>query len=115
MDRFQLRRDSLTRWTEVNPLLLNGEIGLEIDTRKFKIGDGIHNWNDLEYAMGISQEKGSSTNLTMSQKATTDLFNSLLQNQIFSLIRQTNEDGFFIVDTNGYIGFEVNNTEIKPN
>ena len=28
-----------------------GELGFEIDTNKFKIGDGVKNWNALEYAV----------------------------------------------------------------
>ena len=73
MDRIQLRRDSSARWAEVNPILLEGEVGYEIDTKLRKIGDGVNRWNDLEYlkAEGISQETGDSENATMSQKAIT--------------------------------------------
>lgn len=73
MDRIQLRRDSSARWAEINPILLEGEVGYEIDTKLRKIGDGVNRWNDLEYlrAEGISQETGDSENVTMSQKAIT--------------------------------------------
>ena len=37
-----------------------------------------------------------------------------LQHIVFSCIKTTAEDGFFIVDGAGNIGFEVNNTQIKP-
>lgn len=37
-------------WTTNNPILMNGEIGVESDTRKFKFGDGVHQWNDLKYS-----------------------------------------------------------------
>lgn len=47
-----------SEWTEKNPILLAGEIGIEKDTGKFKFGDGVTNWNDLEYAgMDIQQIK----------------------------------------------------------
>lgn len=36
-------------WRTKNPVLLKGEMGVEIDTGKFKIGDGASGWNDLEY------------------------------------------------------------------
>lgn len=36
-------------WAAQNPLLQRGEIGIEQDTKKLKIGDGIHRWNDLDY------------------------------------------------------------------
>lgn len=37
-------------WTAQNPLLQRGEIGVEIDTRRMKVGDGYTLWNDLAYA-----------------------------------------------------------------
>ena len=36
-------------WKNSNPILQNGELGFEIDTNKFKIGNGINPWNDLLY------------------------------------------------------------------
>lgn len=48
--RIQLRRSLSAEWTAVNPRLSQGEIGYEIDTGKFKIGDGVRSWNsDLPY------------------------------------------------------------------
>jgi len=35
------RNDVKANWSSVNPVLSIGEIGIEKDTRKFKIGDGI--------------------------------------------------------------------------
>jgi hyaluronoglucosaminidase len=49
--RFQLRKDITANWTTVNPVLLLGEPGFEIDTRKLKIGTG-QRWNDTEYVVG---------------------------------------------------------------
>lgn len=37
-------------WTAANPILLNGEIGLESDTHKIKLGDGVTAWNSLAYS-----------------------------------------------------------------
>lgn len=48
--RIQMRNDTATNWVTANPILLKGEIGIEVDTRKFKIGDGIAEWTDLKYA-----------------------------------------------------------------
>ena len=47
----QLRRDTATAWASVNPILANGEIGLELVTKLFKIGDGINHWNSLSYSI----------------------------------------------------------------
>lgn len=78
MDRFQLRRDSLERWESLNPMLLEGEIGLVLDTKSFKIGDGIHNWNDLDYSSNptILQELGDSESALISQKKISSVINS---------------------------------------
>lgn len=48
--RIQLRNGTAAQWTSKNPKLLKGEIGIEIDTKKFKIGDGTKLWSDLDYA-----------------------------------------------------------------
>lgn len=89
-DRVQFRRDTKARWVAVNPILTEGEIGLEIDTKNIKMGDGIHAWNDLEYGVGIeniTSEFGDSENLAASQKLVSSVDNSLkeLQNTVFPL------------------------------
>jgi hypothetical protein len=48
--QIQLRNDTAANWTAADPILAQGEMGLETDTRLFKIGDGVNNWSDLEYA-----------------------------------------------------------------
>ena len=45
------RIDTSVNWSDSNPVLLKGEIGLESDTSLFKIGDGVSNWSSLEYAI----------------------------------------------------------------
>ena len=44
--RIQIRRDTAANWTSANPVLLAGELGIETDTLKIKIGDG-NNWNSI--------------------------------------------------------------------
>lgn len=46
---YRQRRDTSSNWIEKNPILNDGELGFETDTKKFKIGDGIKNWKTLEY------------------------------------------------------------------
>jgi hypothetical protein len=48
--RIILRHDQSTEWTRVNPILSNGEVGVEIDTLQFKVGDGQTAWNNLGYS-----------------------------------------------------------------
>ena len=49
--QIQLRNDTAANWTTANPVLAQGEMGIELDTLKFKIGDGLTNWDDLEYGL----------------------------------------------------------------
>ena len=50
--RIQIRRDTSSNWTSANPVLAQGEIGFETDTYKLKIGDGVTEWNSLDYFVG---------------------------------------------------------------
>lgn len=50
--RFKLRNGTAAAWTAANPVLLAGEVGLESDTRKLKLGDGTTAWNSLLYVQG---------------------------------------------------------------
>lgn len=47
--QIQLRNDTASNWTTANPTLAQGELGIETDTRKYKIGDGSTAWNSLAY------------------------------------------------------------------
>lgn len=47
--RILLRNDVATAWSTANPVLMKGEIGIETDTNKFKIGDGVKAWSALSY------------------------------------------------------------------
>ena len=47
--QLQLRRGSAAQWTAANTLLAQGELGLETDTGKLKIGDGSTVWTSLAY------------------------------------------------------------------
>ena len=45
--RIQLRRDTAANWVSSNPTLRAGEIGIETDTLKFKVGTGSTPWNSI--------------------------------------------------------------------
>jgi hypothetical protein len=45
--RIQLRRDTAANWASSNPTLRAGEIGIETDTLKFKVGTGNTPWNSI--------------------------------------------------------------------
>jgi hypothetical protein len=45
----QFRRGNAADWTTQNPVLASAELGVELDTGKFKIGDGVTAWASLGY------------------------------------------------------------------
>lgn len=76
--RIQLRNDLAATWYSKNPVLNKGEIGIEIDTRKMKVGDGTTTWNALSY-MGadandilavINENRDTCTQIELSQGQT---------------------------------------------
>ena len=48
----QIRRGLAATWTSLNPILAAGEMGLETDTKKMKIGNGTNVWASLNYSVG---------------------------------------------------------------
>lgn len=60
-NRIQLRRDTAANWTRVNPVLEDGEPGLEIETNRVKYGDGNTTWTNLSYSGGGSASFDYST------------------------------------------------------
>ena len=47
--QFQFRRGTASEWSTANPVLANGEMGIETNTNQFKIGNGSTAWNSLAY------------------------------------------------------------------
>lgn len=83
-DRIQQRRDTAVRWQQYNPVLLEGEVGYVTDNpNQYKIGDGVHAWNELPlrgYTGTISQELGDDENAVVSQNAITKVVNQINAN-----------------------------------
>lgn len=59
--QLQFRRDTSLNWQQTNPLLASGEMGIELDTHTFKIGDGVIRWNQLPYG-GLQGPPGPAGN-----------------------------------------------------
>ena len=47
--KIQHLRGTAAQWTDRNPVLPEGEFGIETDTLYVKVGDGIAPWNNLPY------------------------------------------------------------------
>lgn len=105
-DRIQFRRDTAARWTQFNPFLLEGEIGFVLDNpNQYKVGDGVHYWNDLPlrgFNGNIVNQRGQSEDSVMSQKAVTDAINS---NTAYLYCISNAGDNKVVQNT----GFDINN------
>jgi hypothetical protein len=50
MTTIKVKRGLAASWTQINPVLAQGEVGAEIDTGQLKVGDGVSHWNNLPYS-----------------------------------------------------------------
>jgi hypothetical protein len=97
--QIQLRRGTAAAWTSANPTLADGEIGIESDTGKFKVGTGLAAWTNLSYGgiqgtngqgvptggtVGQVLYKNSSTNYDTSWVSMHESDQTILSSQIFS-------------------------------
>lgn len=60
--------DDADSWMSGNPVLMRDLIGLESDTGKMKVGDGVTEWSELEYVSGGGID---SENWTLTEDAVT--------------------------------------------
>ena len=58
--QIQVRRGLAADWISINPTLAEGEIGNELDTGKWKTGDGVTAWVSLAYSVGADGTSGTS-------------------------------------------------------
>ena len=49
MTTLQQRHDTAANWKAANPIPMDGELCFETDSKRFKIGNGAKNYNDLPY------------------------------------------------------------------
>lgn len=108
--KLQVRRDTASNWTSINPILLSGEIGFELDTGKLKIGKAIEqHWNDIDYIVSERSHSlivaGTATKISYDENgfviAGTTLSSSDIPNLAWSKIttgKPTTLSGYGIVD-----------------
>ena len=117
--RQKQKYDTSSNWTANNIVLLAGEIGIESDTNKFKVGNGTSAWNELDYAGGseipLYSTTGQNTDGAMTQKATTDALPqavtvTLTESQDFNDIVITNEQfELLLSNPENYLIIETSN------
>lgn len=92
LTRIQNRRGTAAQWVEGNPTLAPGEIGLELDTGKFKIGTGLLTWTELSYGLGSAYDVAVSNGFTGTEAEWLD-----------SLVGQS---AYEVAVANGFVGTE---------
>lgn len=86
--RIIIRNDTSTNWTTANPVLMKGEIGLELDTNRYKRGDGTTTWDLLPYF----------SNITLSEKTSLDELIEMLNNEDFGKVDDVQVNGTTVVN-----------------
>jgi hypothetical protein len=66
--QIQLRRGTSSQWTTANPILADGEVGIETNTGLYKVGNGTDNWTTRPYSTLRNIDTG--TVINMSDQAT---------------------------------------------
>ena len=66
------RTDTASNWSSSNPTLLSGELGIESDTGKVKVGDGSTAWSSLAYTSfgGLPKTGGTMTGAILGDNST---------------------------------------------
>ena len=57
--RIRLRRDTAANWLASNPILIDGELGLDTTNKRFRIGDGVTAYNALAIYQPIITSLGA--------------------------------------------------------
>lgn len=87
--RIALKVDTAEKWASSSLVLMKGEIGIESDTNKFKFGDGVKTYSQLEYASAMPSEV-----------STTDPTTSDTGYDIGTIWVNTTSSKFFILQSN---------------
>jgi hypothetical protein len=106
--RFKLRNGTAAEWTAANPTLLQGEIGVETDTRRYKIGDGATAWAGLSYYVDGVAIRGQCSKMTdgtidittQGTYVTTGLTATLDSSTAYGMVLGT-DDAFGLRNTSG--------------
>jgi len=67
-DIIQIRRDTSANWASADPVMAQGELGIETNTNKVKAGDGSTAWSSLTYLIDAGDYLTASSTTTMTNK-----------------------------------------------
>ena len=88
--RIQLRHDTSENWNINNPILYIGEVGIEIDTKKMKVGDGNTPYNELEYIVADSLPEITNMGMVLTNDGTQPIWKYIAElNNVSTSIRKS--------------------------
>ncbi len=70
--RILLRDRTAAEWTAIDEVLNKGEMGVELDTNKFKFGDGSSKWSELSYVVAVPSTPGVTDHAALTHLAYAD-------------------------------------------
>ena len=122
-DLIQIRRDTAANWTSANPTLAQGELGVETDTDKIKVGDGSTSWSSLSYLIDTGDyvvssdianmlettDIGSTVQAYDADTAKTDVAQTYTAQQTFGELKET----VYTLGTSGSIALDPANGSIQ--
>ena len=109
--RIKHKKDSSLNWNSENPILLDGELGIESDTGRIKVGDGTTTWNKLKYLNSTRAEQDSEGNLIIDYYATKTELSGIYESLTSSLGSHTSNKNNPHGITKSQLGLDkVNNT-----
>lgn len=82
--RFTEEHHTAKEWNNLNTILLAGQMGIETDTRRFKIGDGATPWMELGYITSTSATYSAGTGIFISN-------NVISANLWYEVLNTTND------------------------
>ena len=117
--RFKFRSDTLKNWEANNPVLLSGEAGVvtgldvvgdnrEDKSQKIKFGDGMHDWNSLDWWYG---PEGKGSDITVDPTYNSESENPQSGKAVAEAV-SSKMDKFGKVDTDG--GLDIDSTSYGP-
>jgi hypothetical protein len=102
---FQFKRGTADRWEELNLVLAAGEPGFEVDTNRFKIGNGKTPWNELPYMGGGAGGGDITIDMALSDTSLNPVANKVITKTIKELEGKINNyqfgEGFVVVEADG--------------
>lgn len=83
--QIELRNDTAANWTSANPVLGQGELGVETDTGKMKCGNGTTVWTSLSYLPGGTSSSTATENVVALGNVTGSVLCDLSQGTAFTM------------------------------